>query len=111
MVSGGRFGELCGRQSPRLCGWLCEVSFRATSPAAAAVLRGRRQGVERWGLLGRRHSPRLCGWLCEVSLRATSSAAELRMGVKRQLRQWCRGVNCSRRGEMQRGETAVGALL
>ena len=30
------FGCVCGRQSPRLCGWLCEVSFRATSPAAAA---------------------------------------------------------------------------
>ena len=30
------FGCACGRQSPRLCGWLCEVSFRATSPAAAA---------------------------------------------------------------------------
>ena len=29
------FGELCSRRSPRLCGWLCEVSFRATSPAAA----------------------------------------------------------------------------
>ena len=72
-----RPGMLGRRQSPRLCGWLCEVSFRATSPAAAVVLRGRGQGVGRWRCVGRRHSPRLCGWLREVSLRATLPAAVL----------------------------------
>ena len=42
-----RRGEECRgdvarrRLSPRLCGWLREVSLRATSPAAAAQMRGR----------------------------------------------------------------------
>ena len=35
LVSGATFGKLRGRQSPRLCGWLREVSLRATLPAAA----------------------------------------------------------------------------
>ena len=37
MEKEGRGGESWSRRrSPRLCGWLREVSFRATSPAAAA---------------------------------------------------------------------------
>ena len=52
----GEFGSLRRRLSPRMCGWLREVSLRATSPAAAAHIGEKRRRKELCWRLAKRQS-------------------------------------------------------